>query len=412
MADPVKVQTLVTATQATNTTTDLTQAITLTAGTTLIIYIGVNNFSAASVTCTCTGSGNTPASEGYLNSSSRHLKIYSMVVTTGGAQTLTFGKAGNSGALGAVTTEWSGSAGVNDGGATFATASGTAATVTMTATTVRNDALMVGYVSNNPITMGSAQSGWTNDANDTTNAQMATAYQLPNATGTYTAGWPSITNSFSRPYVVGAIALKGIAVDPTVTGGTANPVHLSTGNTITGSNFGASQGAGTLVIGGVTQTVTAWGYTSITYTADRGTNLDDVAVNAVVTDDNAVSSNSYALTGFDPPSGYSYVTLTSVWPVAAERIQSVLDLAIGNQIEWDDATIDIDASGVITWPPGTPDGYTFNARIGVSGDGWGATEVQTFNPTATTGGTGVSKLRYPGMSYPSRLGQGVSYYDP
>lgn len=387
MADPVKVQTVVTATQATNTTTDLTQAITLTAGTTLIIFIGVNNFSAASVTCTCTGASNTPASEGYLNSSSRHLKIYSMVVTTGGAQTLTFGKAGNSGALGAVTTEWSGSAGVNDGTATFATASGTAATVTMTATTVRNDALMVGYVSNNPITMGSAQSGWTNDANDTTNAQMATAYQLPNATGTYTAGWPAITNSFSRPYVVGAIALKGIAVDPVITGGTANPVHLSTGNTITGSNFGASQGAGTLVIGGVTQTVTAWADTSITYTANRGTNLDDVAVNAVVTDNNSVASNSYALTGFDPPSGYSYVTLTSVNTTAAYRITAVADLAIGNQIEWDNALVTIYADGTYVADPTVT---SFNVRVGVTTDGWGSLALQTVNtPNIVTGQAGA-----------------------
>lgn len=230
------------------------------------------------------------------------------------------------------------------------------------------------------------------------------------ATGTITGVATSAGNSGG--WMTFLIALYSTVVPaPNITGGTANPVQSSAGNTITGTSFDASKGSNTLVIGGVTQTTTAWSDTSITYTADRGTNLNDVAVNAVV---NATggASNNYALTGFDPPSGYSCVTLTSVWSVASERIQSSADLAIGNQIEWDDVTISIDASGVITWPPGTPDGYTFNARVGVTSDGWGALEVQTFNSASAATGAGVSKLRYTGVSFPQRLQASVSYYDP
>lgn len=385
MADPVKVQTVTVPDEAANNTTDVTQAVTLTAGTFVVIFQAIGNFSGASATCTCTGSGNTPVSQGYLNGAQRAAKCWTMVVTTGGAQTFTFGKAGNNGKIAGVITEWSGSANAIDGAAVFATGTGTNATQTMTATSVRNDALMSYYHSLNSITMNSAQASWTNDANNATNSQQATAYYLPNALGTYTAGWPAITNASARAWVIIAVAVKGVAVDPTITGGTAAPVQSSAGNNVTGSNFGSNTGSAGFVIGGQAQTVTGWAAGRVDYTAVRGVNLNGVAVNAVLTNSAGVTSNSYALTGFQPPAGWQYVTLTSVWSVASERVQSVADLAIGNQIEWDDATVSIDASGVITWPVGVPDGYTFNARVGVSGDGWGSAQLQTYNPaTAAT----------------------------
>lgn len=389
MADPVKVQTVTVPDEAANNTTDVTQAVTLTAGTFVVVFQAIGNFSGASATCTCTGAGNTPVSQSYLNGAQRAAKCWTMVVTTGGAQTFTFGKAGNNGKIAGVITEWSGSANAIDGAVVFATGTGTNATQTMSATSVRNNALMAYYHSLNSITMNSAQASWTNDANNATNSQQATAYYLPNATGSFTAGWPAITNASSRAWVIIGIAVKGIAVDPTITGGTANPVHLSTGNTITGLNFGASQGAGTLVIGGVTQTVTAWADTSITYTANRGTNLDDVAVNAVVTDNSAVSSNSYALTGFDPPAGYSYVTLTSVNSTAAYRITAVGDLAIGNQIECDNALVTVAVDGTFVADHTVT---LFNVRVGVTTDGWGALAAQSVNQAATASGSALLQM--------------------
>lgn len=220
-------------------------------------------------------------------------------------------------------------------------------------------------------------------------------------TGQVVAATTSVTHTWSIDNASGVgngalsmLVLKGGVATPAISGGTAAPVHQSTGNTITGINFGASQtGPAGLAIGGTGQTETAWSGTSITYTADRGINGNGVAVNAVVTDSAGAPSANYALTGFQPPAGWTYVTLTSVWPVAAQRLQSVADFAIGNQIEWDDPTIEVDASGVPIWPPGTPDGYTFNFRVWVSGDGWGATEVATLNP-APTGGDLVAPMMH------------------
>jgi hypothetical protein len=198
--------------------------------------------------------------------------------------------------------------------------------------------------------------------------------------GSYYSG---VTTSF---YLDSFVASDPVAAGPSISGGTAAPIHGSTGNTITGSSFGASQGTGTLVIGGQAQTVTAWSDISITYTANRGINLDNVAVNAVVSDNAAAASANYALTGFAPPVGYSVVTLTSVNATAANRITAVADLAIGDQLEWDNINVTINADG--TWNAAA--GVTaFNVRGGVTASGWGALASQTINASISSGTRGV-----------------------
>lgn len=194
------------------------------------------------------------------------------------------------------------------------------------------------------------------------------------------------------------------SASPNITGGTANPAHGSTGNTITGTNFGATQGAGSLAIGGQAQTVTSWSATSITYTANRGINLDNVAVNAVVTDNSLVASSDYALTGFAVPAGYYVTTLTSVNSTAANRITAVSDPAIGDQIEWDAALVTVANDGTFTADPAVT---SFNVRVGVSGSGWGALALQTINLGVGGGATGgARKARnriYAGLYRPRRL---------
>lgn len=235
-------------------------------------------------------------------------------------------------------------------------------------------------------------SGYTEIATNNPYREFSVVHQFFSAAATVSPNWTCT----SYDYGSAQIAIKATVVGPQITGATAAPVHGSTGNTITGTSFGASQtGSAGSAIGGQAQVETAWSDTSITYTADRGINGNGIAVNAVVTDAAGVSSGNWALTGFAPPTGWTYVTLTSVWATASERLQSVADLAIGNQIEWDDPTITVDASGKPLWPPGTPDGYTFNFRVWNSGDGWGATEVATLNPAAAgvAGTMGRRKLQ-------------------
>jgi len=219
------------------------------------------------------------------------------------------------------------------------------------------------------------------------------------ATGAVTAkGYAGIgsyyTGGTSSFYLDDFDASDPVAAGPTITGGTANPVHLSTGNTITGTAFGASQtGSAALGIGGTGQTETAWADTSITYTADRGVNLNGVAVNAVVTDSAGVSGDPYALTGFQPPAGYEYVTLTSVNSTADYRITAIADLAIGNQLEWDNALVTINPDGSYVADPSVT---SFNVRVGVTTDGWGSLALQTVNaasPGGANSATGGGLIR-------------------
>lgn len=226
-------------------------------------------------------------------------------------------------------------------------------------------------------------SGYTQQANATPFNEHGVEDKFTSTNGTEAPNW---TLGASERWASTAAAFKATAVGPQVTGGTAAPVHLSTGNTITGTAFGASQtGSAALGIGGTGQTETAWADTSITYTADRGVNLNGVAVNAVVTDSAGVSGDPYALTGFQPPAGYEYVTLTSVNSTAAYRITAVADLAIGNQLEWDNALVTINPDGTYVADPSVT---SFNVRVGVTTDGWGSLAVQNIN--AASGGSGGS----------------------
>lgn len=118
---------------------------------------------------------------------------------------------------------------------------------------------------------------------------------------------------------------------PTIQGGTVSPVHLSTGNTpdrreLRRKSDRISRGRDRRN----RPDRDRWNATTVTSTADLGINGNGVAVN-VITDPSGVASDPYALTGsLNPPVGWTYVTLTSVWPVAAQRLQSVADFAIGN----------------------------------------------------------------------------------
>ena len=164
-------------------------------------------------------------------------------------------------------------------------------------------------------------------------------------------------------------------VDSTSTATPANGSSL----TITGTSFGATQGAGSVTIGGITQTVTSWADTSITVTVARGTNKYGVAVNVVVTDNALVPSAPYALTSLQPQTGWAFVNLTTPDTVTSRRLQTSPDLASGDQIAWDTVfggvTIPADATIVAA---NTVTRFQFEAWT--PADGWGALGEQQIYP--------------------------------
>ena len=115
---------------------------------------------------------------------------------------------------------------------------------------------------------------------------------------------------------------------------TATPQHTGS-MTITGTNFGASQGAGNVKIGGVSQTVTSWADTSITVTVDRGVTKYGVATDVVVTDNSAASSSPYALSGLVPQTGWSYTDITTPFVYPWLRLSSAPDIASGDQVAYE-----------------------------------------------------------------------------
>lgn len=145
--------------------------------------------------------------------------------------------------------------------------------------------------------------------------------------------------------------------------------------TITGSNFGASQGAGGVTIGGVSQPVTAWSATSITIgPIARGT-LRYGTQNVVVTHATAGSSTPSAQS-FLPQAGWSFVDLTNPLATSGQRITSTPDLVAGDQLAYGDVSpsgnVTVAADGSFT-TTGAVGSFSVEAN---DGTGWGGFGVQ------------------------------------
>ncbi len=200
----------------------------------------------------------------------------------------------------------------------------------------------------------------------------------------YTPGWT--LNAASHWNVV-AFILRGTTSAPTITG-VSTPTPAYQGSlTVTGINFGATQGTGNVSIGGAVQTVTSWADTSIALTVARGTNAYGVAESTVVTINGGSNSNSFVgVTGFLPQSGWSYVTIGTPNGTSGFRVTAAADVASGDQLAWDnkgglvtvysDATFSADVSVA-----------SFNVEDWSTGNGWGTTGLQTM--TTATGSSPV-----------------------
>lgn len=186
-----------------------------------------------------------------------------------------------------------------------------------------------------------------------------------------TAGVFAYGNSSTTP-VIGTWTAGNLAgaPAPTITStSSATPANGSS-LTITGTDFGATQGAGGVTIGGVAQAVTGWSDTSITVTVARGTNQYGAAVNVVVTDNASASSSPYALTSLQPQSGWSFVDVGTPNPSPELRLSTSPDIVSGDQIAWDtkSALVTVAASGEVTADAAV---YSFDFEVWSTGSGWG-----------------------------------------
>lgn len=189
----------------------------ITVGNVLVLILGTQGHDPSS--CTVTDNlGNTwttAQSDTYLDP--HGVAYFKAPVTVGGACTATVHKGGVITDIACRLHEISGWDGTTflDGTAVTGSGTGTNAGLTMSATSVTTDFLITAIAGDpaSAFTPGTPASGFgalTNLNNEACFVQLSEATRTPAATGTFSAGYPSMTNAGANKWAVLAFAIKGI----------------------------------------------------------------------------------------------------------------------------------------------------------------------------------------------------------
>lgn len=155
---------------------------------------------------------------------------------------------------------------------------------------------------------------------------------------------------------------------------------------ITGTGFGATQGTGGVDIDGVTQTVTAWGDTSITCTAVRGGNeygtgktltvTTDAATTATITVAQEAEPNTFAVTAASP----NTTDDASLWTGLVDTVTGDPITIVNGDQAWvknpnNLTNLAVSADGTIT----ADEEGDFVVQIWLASEGvWGSDQTVTF----------------------------------
>lgn len=147
------------------------------------------------------------------------------------------------------------------------------------------------------------------------------------------------------------------AAGPSITAVNASGYARSGENfAISGSNFGAVQGSGSVTFGGISCTIVIWADDAIVATAPSSGLMHADAQEVVVTDDGGLSGIESGVS-FLPATGYSYAVAPAsfssgtVWasiPGVAEGDEIVYESTATRQSGLETVPISIDSSGVVT----------------------------------------------------------------
>ncbi|MEN9417118.1 MAG: hypothetical protein RI988_738 [Pseudomonadota bacterium] len=244
-------------------------------------------------------------------------------------------------------------------------------------------------------------------------AQVAALYtQSPLLVGTPTAVWPLISNASPEPDSVGSNTLTVTAAtfstdNPPISTISVTDVDTDesirsdqTGIVITGTGFGATQGTGSVTItqGAVTvaQTVTSWSATSIQFSTAFEASPNDLKFGAATL---RVTENggTYAEIGITitPPTGQTYVAITSVNATPGYRFVVSPDLAVGDQV-WARGLggtaapggLTLNADGTFYFASGSPTGFEILVWNAASAS-WGSWLAQGFEASTAASGNAV-----------------------
>lgn len=142
--------------------------------------------------------------------------------------------------------------------------------------------------------------------------------------------------------------------------------------TITGTNFGATQGAQTVTIGGTVCSVVSWSNTSVVVTVARGLNKYGVALNTIITGGNTFAG----ITGIQPQAGWSFINIGTPNATASLRLTASPDIASGDQVAWDNKSSTVNVFTDATFSAGGAVA-NFDFEVWSTGSGWGTIGTQS-----------------------------------
>ena len=220
---------------------------------------------------------------------------------------------------------------------------------------------------------------------DTDNATQAN--EGVDATGDLTV--TSATFNADHPTITSGPTVTDVDTDESITGTQANVV-------VTGTSFGASQGAGHVkVFDGslsVTPTIDTWADTSIQFDMSIGTSTGiRYGSRTLRVTDNAAAFDEIAIT-VTAPATVNYVDLTTLADPADRLTTTPTDMEAGDQLEWSNVVgTGMTIADVTVYPDGSfsfTDGVeSFDFRVHDVTTGWGAIATVTtagLVPTITT----------------------------
>jgi hypothetical protein len=286
-------------------------------------------------------------------------------------------------------------------------------------TTANGDLLLGAILTGNPATY-TAATGYTVEDRvpASPSTKLATEDQIQAAAGTISAG---VTFSASDSWGAGLAAFKaasgGGTSGPTITNLNPTSGLVGTPVTITGTNFGASQGTSTVTFNGTAATPTGWSATSIAVPVPAGATTGNVVVTVGGTASNGVTFNVTvpppSITNLNPTSGLvgASVTITGANFGASQGISSVkFNGTAATPTSWSATSISapvpagattgnvvvtvggVPSNGVtftVLVPPSitslTPNSGTVGTSVTIAGANFGAsqgTSTVTFNGTA------------------------------
>lgn len=149
--------------------------------------------------------------------------------------------------------------------------------------------------------------------------------------------------------------------------------------TITGTGFGATQGSGSVVVGGVTQTVTSWSDTSITITVVRGVNRYGTSLTLTVSDGTNSDTDSVTL---QPDAGWAFVLLGTLGSTGVLVTSPALASGDGVHYETVGGDVVVYSDGTFSADPTVTE---FDFEAWTPSLGWGSIATQTL----TSGSSGT-----------------------